>query len=110
MQTIPTSTYVRALRTALPEAAFAPAPWRLLWLPLHAAVIGGAIALIAAGVGGIPAAAALSLLIGHSFGSLAFVAHETLHGAVVRGRGLRAAIGWLAFLPFTLSPRLWVVW
>jgi fatty acid desaturase len=33
-----------------------------------------------------------------------------LHGAVVRSPRLRLAIGWLCFLPFTLSPRLWIAW
>src|SRR5262249_22466798 len=36
--------------------------------------------------------------------------HEVMHGATVRARGLRHAIGWICFLPFTLSPRLWVRW
>jgi fatty acid desaturase len=52
----------------------------------------------------------LSIVIGHSFAGCAFVAHETLHGAVVRHRTLRHVIGWLSFLPFTLSPTLWVAW
>jgi fatty acid desaturase len=47
---------------------------------------------------------------GCSFAGLTFLAHETLHGAIVRHRGLRRAIGWLGFLPFTVSPRLWEAW
>src|SRR5262249_8005578 len=52
----------------------------------------------------------VSILIGHSFAGCAFVAHETLHGAVVRHKTLRRAAGWLAVLPFTMSPALWVEW
>jgi fatty acid desaturase len=52
----------------------------------------------------------LSLVVGASFAGLTFLGHETLHGAVVRGRTLRRAIGWLGFLPFTVSPRLWEAW
>jgi fatty acid desaturase len=52
----------------------------------------------------------VAVLIGASFAGLTFVAHETLHGAVVRHRGVRRAIGWVGFLPFAVSPRLWEAW
>lgn len=52
----------------------------------------------------------LSLCIGMSFAGATFLAHETLHGAVVRGRRLRHWVGWLGFSPFVVSPRLWVAW
>lgn len=52
----------------------------------------------------------LSLVMGCSFAGLTFLAHEVLHGAIVRHRGVRRAIGWLGFLPFTVSPRLWEAW
>jgi fatty acid desaturase len=102
--------YARVLRKELPHDAFAPRPSRLAWVPLHLAVIAIGIAAIARGMGGIPVAAAIALAIGHSFACLAFVAHETLHGAVVRGRLARHVVGWIGFLPFWVSPRLWVVW
>lgn len=52
----------------------------------------------------------VSVCIGVSFAGLTFLAHETLHGAVVRGRRWRHVVGWLGFLPFTVSPRLWTAW
>jgi len=52
----------------------------------------------------------VSLLVGASFAGLTFVAHETLHGAVVRHRAIRRVIGWIGFLPFVVSPRLWEAW
>jgi fatty acid desaturase len=52
----------------------------------------------------------VSLVMGCSFAGLTFLGHETLHGAVVRGKKLRRAIGWLGFLPFVVSPRLWEAW
>src|SRR5690349_19634230 len=33
-----------------------------------------------------------------------------MHGAVLRSMAARQVIGWLCFLPFTMSPRLWVAW
>jgi fatty acid desaturase len=52
----------------------------------------------------------LSLAMGCSFAGLTFLAHETLHGAVVRGKKLRRLVGWIGFLPFVVSPRLWEAW
>ena len=106
----PISDYARVLRPLLPADLFDPVPARLGWLAFHGAVVVGAMALIAGGVGGWPIAAALSIVIGHGFAGLAFVGHEVLHGAVVRAPGRRRLVGWLAFLPFAVSPRLWVVW
>jgi fatty acid desaturase len=65
---------------------------------------------IATGVGGWLGAVAFSLVIGNSFGCAAFVGHELLHGAIVRNHTARTMLGWLAFLPFALSPLLWVAW
>lgn len=52
----------------------------------------------------------LTLPIAASFAGLTFVAHEALHGAIVRDKRLRSLIGFVGFLPFALSPRLWVAW
>ncbi len=57
-----------------------------------------------------PLVPVVALAIGVSFAGLTFLGHETLHGGVVRGRRLRHVIGWITFLPFVLSPRLWLVW
>src|SRR5262249_11866369 len=102
--------YARPVRAALPRAAFAPVPSRLLWLIFHAGTAAAGIVAVARGWGGWPLAPLLALVIGHGFAGCAFVGHELMHGATVRARGIRRAIGWLCFLPFTLSPRLWVRW
>jgi fatty acid desaturase len=52
----------------------------------------------------------LSLVIGCSFAGLTFLGHEALHGAVVRSKKLRRVVGWVGFLPFAVSPRLWEAW
>ena len=90
--------------------ALEPATSRLLWLPVHVAVITGG--WLALGNHWLPwlCLPLVSLLVGCSFAGLAFLAHETLHGAIVRQKQLRHAVGWLGFLPFVLSPRLWVAW
>lgn len=110
MKLHPAAHYAREIRPHLPPGTFDPVPSRLAWLVLHIAVIVSATTAIARGWGGLPAAILASLVIGHAFAGLAFVAHETMHGAVVRHLGLRYLVGFIAFLPFCLSPRMWVAW
>lgn len=106
----PVSFYARALGPALPEQTFEPSRSRLWWLPVHLAIISLGIASLAAGWVPWLAAGGVSLLIGASFAGLTFLAHETLHGAVVRGRRMRRLVGTISFLPFMISPRLWIAW
>jgi fatty acid desaturase len=102
--------YARKLRPHLPQAVFEPAPARLGWLALHVTIVGLGIWALAAGGLPWPVAALLSLPIGAAFAGMAFVAHEVLHGAVVRRRWLRRLAGWVGFMPFLISPRHWVGW
>lgn len=106
----PVSRYVAELKPELPARAFEPARTRLFWLPVHAAVVACGVVAIAGGRLPLLVVPLVSLVIGCSFAGLAFLAHETLHGAVVRSRALRYVVGFASFLPFTLSPRLWIAW
>src|SRR5689334_4924030 len=102
------SSYANELRPHLSAQAFQPARSRLCWLPLNLGVIGGATWAVTE-VG--PALGlVLSVVIGCAFAGLVFLGHEVLHGAVVRGMHARRLVGWVAFLPFVVSPRLWVAW
>jgi fatty acid desaturase len=107
---LPQSTYVRELRPHLPAEAGEPARSRLALVPVYLAVIAAAILAIALGWVPWPVVPLLSLVIGASFACLTFVAHEAVHGGIVRGRIARQIVGWIGFLPFTLSPRLWAGW
>jgi fatty acid desaturase len=82
----------------------------LLWLPIHLALIATLTVAIAAAWVPLWVAPLASLLIGMSFAGLTFLAHETLHGCVVRNKRIRHLVGWVTFLPFAISPRLWVAW
>lgn len=106
----PVSYYARELKPALPKASFAPARSRLWWLPLHGAVI--AVSALGLHLGWVPwpFAPFVSLIAGASFAGLTFLGHEILHGAVVRGRLVRRTCGGICFLPFMISPRLWIAW
>jgi fatty acid desaturase len=102
--------YARELRGALPHDLHAPVRARLAWLPVHLLVIAAMITVLAPGWVPLYVAPLLSVVIGMSFAGLTFLAHETLHGSVVRGKRARYLVGWLGFLPFAISPRLWVAW
>jgi fatty acid desaturase len=104
------SHYVHAIKPALPAAAFGRATSRLVWIPVHLAVIALAIAAIARGWLPWPLVPVASLAIGASFAGLTFVGHELLHGAIVGGSRRQHLLGWVTFVPFTLSPRLWKAW
>lgn len=104
------STYVRALRARLTPEMSEPARSRLAFVPAHLAVIAVAGCAIARGWVAYPFVPLLSLVIGMSFAGLTFVAHEAMHGGIVRGRAARSVVGWIGFLPFTVSPRLWAAW
>jgi fatty acid desaturase len=110
VQTRPTSAYAREIRPLLSREEFAPAYSRLAWLPVHLSVIVGGLLMLSAFQLPWFVRLGLSLVMGCSFAGLTFLGHETLHGAVVRSRVLRRTVGWIGFLPFAVSPRLWEAW
>ena len=106
----PKAKYVGELRSSLPPDAFEPARSRLALIPAHVAIIATATLAIAHGWLAWPLVPVASIVIGISFGCLTFVAHEALHGGVVRGKRAKHLVGWIGFAPFVVSPRLWVAW
>src|SRR5687768_5578436 len=102
----PLSKYVRELKPQLKPEAFEPARSRMLLVPVHLAIIVVSTLAIAHGWVPWPIVPLLSIVIGISFACLTFVAHETLHGGIVKGKVLKHLIGWIGFLPFGFSPRL----
>jgi fatty acid desaturase len=104
------SAYAREIRPLLTREHFAPARSRLFWLPAHLSLLACGIWLLAGQRLPWFVWPPLSLVMGGSFAGLTFLAHEALHGAVVRGKKLRRLIGWIGFLPFVVSPRLWEAW
>jgi fatty acid desaturase len=104
------ASYAKELRPLLPADAFSPARSRALWLPVHGVAI--AMLVWALATGYLPGWSwpLVSIAIGCSMAGITFLAHETLHGGVVRGRVWVRLIGWLGFLPFCVSPILWTAW
>jgi fatty acid desaturase len=104
------SAYARQVRPDLPAHAFAPAASRVLWIPLHYAIIAGLAWAMATHRVPWPLWPLVSLVIGCCMGGVTFVGHEALHGGIVRGRAWLRLVGFLGFLPFTVSPQLWMAW
>ncbi|MEO8605876.1 MAG: fatty acid desaturase, partial [bacterium] len=102
--------YARAVRPHLPAEIFQPATGRLAWLPLHVAIIICLGAVIVALQPAWYVALACALVAGHSWACLAFLAHETMHHAVVRNRLVEQLVGYCGLMIFFLSPTLWVAW
>lgn len=102
--------YVQELRRRLPARYFQPVPHRLLWIMPYAAVAAAGIALIAVARFPWYVDAAIGIVIGCAFGSLGFLGHEILHGAVV-GKGVaRDVLGGICLLPHAIAPLLWRQW
>jgi len=52
----------------------------------------------------------IGIAIGAMTGSMALLAHEVLHGSIVKGKKLQDAIGFILFSPFLMSPTYWRFW
>jgi fatty acid desaturase len=106
----PRSHYARIVTPLLSKKALEPARSRLLLLPVWVAVI--VLAMLGIVVWPTPwfLIPLLSVVIGASFAGLTFIGHEALHGAMTRGRTRQHLVGFLGFLPFVVSPRLWTAW
>lgn len=110
MDLMTVSAYVKEIKPLVPGAAFEPARSRALWVPLHYAIIALLVWALASHHVPWPLWPVVSLVIGCCMGGVTFVGHEALHGGVVRGRVLIRLLGWLGFLPFVVSPQLWMAW
>ena len=104
------AAYAQDVRPELAAHVFEPARSRVLWLPVHVSLIAALAWLLATDTLPAPLWPVASLAIGCSMAFVAFLGHEVLHGAVVRGRVAIRVLGWICLLPFTVSPTLWTNW
>jgi fatty acid desaturase len=103
-------SYARELRPLLPPETFEPARSRVLWLPVNAGIIAALAWVMATGRAPGFVWPLFSIVIGVCLAGITFLGHETLHGGVVKGRFWIRLVGWFGFLPFTVSPQLWMAW
>ena len=102
--------YAERISPHLPEEAFKPVPTRLF---------GGLAYLIIIITGFLTIGLfnlnpwfnlIISIVLGFSFGSMGFLAHEILHGTVIKKPWLRNLLGAIGFFPLFTGPRLWIKW
>ncbi len=102
--------YAREVRPQLPKAVFQKAPSRLLWLPLHLAIILSTASFVVLASPPWYLALFAAVIAGHSWGCLGFLAHEAMHHALLKNRTLEKCVGYLGFGIYCLSPTLWTAW
>ncbi|HAC27516.1 MAG TPA: fatty acid desaturase, partial [Marinobacter hydrocarbonoclasticus] len=98
------------MKKELPADTLKPQTWRVIWfLPLQAIIWGGLAVILMAGLPWY-ANLALALLVGHTIGCQALLAHEVLHGALGMSRRWQNVFGWLGFGPLLVPPEFWRKW
>jgi len=102
--------YAKELRPDLPRESFQRNPMRLLWLPAHLAIIGAAVTTLLATDIHWGWRVLLAALIGHSYGCLMFLAHEILHGTVVKNGRVQNWLSGICMLPYCIGPAHWTAW
>lgn len=109
-QRTPEQEMRKRIKVDLPADTFERRPLRALWfIPLALGAIGGIATIISAR----PAwylALALGIAVGQCFAAMGFLAHEALHGSIVKSRRAQNALGYLGFGPVLVSPILWRTW
>lgn len=98
------------MKKELPADTFRPQTWRVVWfLPLQLMIWGGIATILLAGLPWY-ANLGLGLLVGHTIGCQALLAHEVLHGALGMSRRWQNFFGWLGFGPLIVPPEFWRRW
>jgi fatty acid desaturase len=100
----------KQIRADLPEDTFAMQPQRALWFIPLALVGFGSIATIIVATPPWYLCLLLALVAGQCMAAMGFLAHEVLHGSVVKSKGLQTFLGYLGFAPMLVSPTLWRTW
>ncbi len=105
--TIP--NYRNAVKKQIPAHFLQPEYTNLLWFIPHSAIISTALYLLTAHFSWWYAPI-LSIVIGHSFACLGFLAHDIAHGGSIRNIFVRDWVSGIAFSPFGIGPYLWRRW
>lgn len=102
--------YQQELKRVLPKSIFERTPGRSLYLPLFLAVNCTLVYFVMTQDPSWYLKLAIGLLLGQFNAGMAFIAHETLHGSIVKNRFLQQLIGSIGFAPFLVSATYWRFW
>lgn len=100
----------RRMRLELPPHVFERSPATVILIPLFNAIIGALVYFTLVHEPNVLLRLFIAVLIGHQFFLLGIVAHDVMHGSVLRNKTARFVISRFAFYPFLFSPHLWDVW
>lgn len=101
--------YRQILKKEVPAELLKPDNLHLLWFLPHFALIGLSYWVMSSFFSWWTAPI-LSLLVGHSFACMGFIAHETCHGGAIKNKTLRHFLTGVAFSPFGIGAHLWSRW
>jgi len=104
---VPREDYARKLEAMLPREVFRPVPRRLLWLPVHMAIMTACVVSIAR-FENVFVRLFAGIVIGNSLGTLGFLGHEIMHGSVIRNRLLIRIFGGACMAHWGIAPWLWI--
>lgn len=102
--------YARVLRAQLPAKYFEPRWQRLLWILGYggtAAICVYAIVFLELGW---PFKVMAALILGNCYGAFGFIAHELLHGSVIKNQKVAEFISFPLLIPMFISPTYWKFW
>lgn len=98
--------YARVIRPLLPDKAFAPCASHLWRITAHSMVVFGGYLLVREANAWLQGLLC-SLLIGHSLGCLAFLAHDLSHHSITRSKALRRILELVLWGLNLISPTMW---
>ena len=99
-----------ALSKELPREIFKPYPLRLLTLFFSTLTWASSFAAIVMIPMHWPLKLFLGLVVGSCWGINGFIAHELLHGSVIRSKKWQDFLGFFALMPYLISPTFWRYW
>jgi fatty acid desaturase len=106
----PIRWYASQVAAQLPPEAFKPVLARLWWGALYLTVAVSGILAIGLLSMNVWWNLLLSVAVASAFAGLGFLAHEILHGSVVKTAWLRDLTGAICFWPLGVGPKLWRKW
>ncbi|MHC1682276.1 MAG: fatty acid desaturase [Clostridiaceae bacterium] len=102
--------YAERISPQLPQEAFKPVPTRLLGGLAYLIVIFAGFTIINFLNLNPFVKIIISLIIGFSFATMGLLAHEILHGSVVKTPWVKNLLGAIGFFPLLTGPLLWIRW
>ncbi|MDR3690414.1 MAG: fatty acid desaturase [Fimbriimonas sp.] len=101
--------YRNQVKKALPAKILEPDYSNLGWFVVHGAIIAAAYFVLKAHFSWW-SAPLISLVVGHTFACMGFLAHDICHGGTVKKLWIRDLLAGLGFSPLAIGPYLWRRW